>query len=150
MTIAVDFDGTIVEHEYPEIGKPIPFAVETLKQLHKDGHTLILWTVREGRLLQEAIEYCEKKGVTLYAANKNHPEEDASKAPRKLAADLFIDDRNLGGIPDWGIIYNTIRAMESGRNISFANIMMSTTEDNRYRRKKNFLIRLGEMFEKDY
>lgn len=150
MTIAVDFDGTIVEHEYPQIGKPIPFAVETLKQLHKDGHTLILWTVREGRLLQEAVDYCVKNGITLYAANKNNPEEDASKAPRKLSVDMFIDDRNLGGIPDWGVIYNTIKSMESGRNISFENIMMATTADRRYRRKKNFLIRLGEMFEKDY
>lgn len=55
MTIAIDFDGTIVEHAYPEIGKPIPFAIETLKQLIKDGHQLILWTVREGDLLNDAV-----------------------------------------------------------------------------------------------
>ena len=48
MTIAIDFDGTIVEHRYPEIGREIPFAIETLKRLIKDGHKLILWTVREG------------------------------------------------------------------------------------------------------
>ncbi len=48
MVIAVDFDGTIVEHEYPAIGRPIPFAIETLLQLQKDNHKLILWTVREG------------------------------------------------------------------------------------------------------
>lgn len=150
MVIAVDFDGTIVEHEYPKIGKPIPFAIDTLKQLNKDGHTLILWSVREGSLLQEAVDYCESKGVTFYAANKNHPGEDRSKAARKLAAELFIDDRNLGGIPDWGVIYNTIKSMESGGSTSFENIMMSTPEDRRYRRKKNFLIRLGEMFQKEY
>ena len=51
MIIAVDFDGTIVEHEYPAIGKPIPFAIETLLHLQKDGHRLILWTVRRGDLL---------------------------------------------------------------------------------------------------
>ena len=61
MVIAVDFDGTIVEHEYPAIGKPIPFAIETLLQLQKDKHKLILWTVREGDLLQEAIDYCEER-----------------------------------------------------------------------------------------
>ena len=55
MTIAVDFDGTIVEHRYPHIGKEKPFAVQTLKQLIADGHQLILWSVREGRLLDEAV-----------------------------------------------------------------------------------------------
>lgn len=62
MTIAVDFDGTIVEHKYPEIGKEIPFAIDTLKMLIKDRHKLILWSVREGRLLDEAIEYCRARG----------------------------------------------------------------------------------------
>lgn len=150
MTIAVDFDGTIVEHEYPKIGKPIPFAIETLLKLQQDGHTLIMWTVRDGKSLQEAIDYCEKKGLVFYAANKNYPEEDVLQAPRKLSVDLFIDDRNLGGIPDWGVIYNTIKTMESGRKVAFENVMMSTDDDRRYRRKKNFLIRLGEMFEKGY
>lgn len=150
MIIAVDFDGTIVEHAYPKIGKPIPFAIETLLQLQQDGHTLIMWSVRDGKTLQEAIDYCEKKGLVFYAANKNYPEEDVSQASRKLSVDLFIDDRNLGGIPDWGVIYNTIKAMESGRKVAFENVMMSTDDDRRYRRKKNFLIRLGEMFEKGY
>ena len=56
MNIAVDFDGTIVTHEYPNIGKELPFAVETLRQLQRDGHKIILWSVREGQLLEEAIE----------------------------------------------------------------------------------------------
>ncbi len=63
MIIAVDFDGTIVEHKYPEIGKPIPFAIETLLKLQQEQHRLILWTVREGGLLQEAIDYCEAQGL---------------------------------------------------------------------------------------
>lgn len=112
MIIAVDFDGTIVEHEYPRIGKPIPFAIETLLKLQEDRHLLILWTVREGELLQEAIDYCARQGVYFYAHNTNYPEEDrtTSLSPRKLKADLFIDDRNLGGLPDWGIIYNAVIA----------------------------------------
>ena len=57
MKIAVDFDGTIVIHRYPAIGEEIPFATETLKMLIKDGHQLILWSVREGTLLQEAIDW---------------------------------------------------------------------------------------------
>lgn len=56
MIIAVDFDGTIVEHKYPKIGKEIPFAVETLKRLQADHHTLILWSVREGQLLKDAVD----------------------------------------------------------------------------------------------
>ena len=51
MVIAVDFDGTIVEHEYPKIGEEIPFATETLRMLINDHHKLILWSVREGKLL---------------------------------------------------------------------------------------------------
>ena len=63
MRIAVDFDGTIVEHRYPEIGKEIPFAVATLKQLIREGHLLILWSVREGELLDEAVERSRAKGI---------------------------------------------------------------------------------------
>ncbi|WP_108822262.1 BT0820 family HAD-type phosphatase [Dysgonomonas sp. Marseille-P4361] len=148
MIIAVDFDGTIVEHKYPKIGRPIPFAIETLLKLQKDGHVLLMWSVRTDELLQEAVDYCESKGLKFFAANKNYPEEDVSTASRKLNADLFIDDRNLGGLPDWGVIYHAIRAMERGET-SFERIMMSSGENQRVRRKKNFFIRLGEMFERD-
>ncbi len=116
MNIAIDFDGTIVEHAYPEIGKPIPFAIETLLQLQKDNHKLILWTVREGDLLQEAIDYCAERGLYFYAANENYIGEDRSKAGRKLGVDMFIDDRNLGGLPDWGVIYNAVQATVRGEN----------------------------------
>ena len=60
MTIAIDFDGTVVEHCYPEIGREIPFATETLRMLIKDGHKLILWSVREDRLLDEAVNWCKR------------------------------------------------------------------------------------------
>lgn len=126
MIIAVDFDGTIVEHKYPEIGKPIPFAIETLRLLHNDGHRLILWTVREGKLLQEAIDYCEQNGIYFFAYNANYPEEIRENSPRKLMADLFIDDRNLGGLPDWGVIYKAVEATVRGEN-SFETIMNNST-----------------------
>lgn len=110
MTIAVDFDGTIVEHRYPKIGEEIPFATETLKILAQERHKLILWTVREGELLEEAIEWCRQRGVFFYSVNKDYPEEEKSHNgfSRKLKADLFIDNRNLGGLPDWGTIYQMI------------------------------------------
>ena len=63
MTIAVDFDGTIVDHKYPDIGKEKPFAIDTLKQLAAEGNKLILWTSRDGDLLQEAVDYCHKRGL---------------------------------------------------------------------------------------
>ena len=111
MTIAVDFDGTIVEHRYPEIGKELPFATQTLKMLIEDRHKLILWSVREGKLLDETVEWCRKRGVEFYAINKDFPEEDLDKNQsfsRKLKADVWIDDRNIGGLPDWGTIYQMI------------------------------------------
>lgn len=110
MVIAVDFDGTIVTHEYPKIGKEIPFAIATLKKIQQEGrHQLILWTVRQGKELEEALEFCKKRGLEFYAVNSNFPEEQEEHAcARKLAADLFIDDRNLGGLPDWGVIYQMI------------------------------------------
>jgi len=116
MIIAVDFDGTIVTHEYPAIGKEIPFAIDTLKRLQKfPDYQLVLWTVREGALLDEAVEYCKERGLEFYAVNKNYPEEKTDgMEPRKLKAELFIDDRNLGGLPDWGIIY---RMITSGKHL---------------------------------
>lgn len=110
MVIAVDFDGTIVEHKYPEIGKEIPFATATLKMLTKEKHRLILWTVRKGPLLDEAVEWCRQRGVEFYAVNKNFPEEkvDEGGGYCKIDAELFIDDRNLGGLPDWGRIYEMV------------------------------------------
>lgn len=110
MIIAVDFDGTIVEHRYPAIGAEIPFAVETLRLLSEEHHRLILWTVREGALLDDAVEFCKNRGLKFYAVNRNYPEEDNRHQgySRKLKADLFIDDRNLGGLPDWGVIYRMV------------------------------------------
>ncbi len=112
MTIAVDFDGTIVEHKYPQIGRELPFATETLRQLIEDHHQLILWTVREGDLLQEAVDWCHERGVDFYAVNNDYPEETPEKNnhfSRKLKVDYFIDDRNIGGLPDWGTIYRIIK-----------------------------------------
>ena len=110
MTIAVDFDGTIVEHRYPEIGREIPFATDTLKMLIKEGHRLILWSVREGKLLDEAVEWCRERGVEFYAVNKDYPEEgrEDRNFSRKLKVEMFIDDRNVGGLPDWGRIYEMV------------------------------------------
>lgn len=138
MVIAVDFDGTIVTHEYPKIGKPIPFAIETLKKLQNEDHCLlILWTYRTGKTLEEAVEYCRSKGLEFYAVNSNHPEEEPIDDfySRKINADIYIDDRNVGGLPDWGVIYAMVKGLTKP---VYNNEFMSVQP------KKNWLIRLGE------
>ncbi len=121
MTIAVDFDGTIVEHKYPEIGQELPFATETLKMLIKDRHRLILWSVREGQLLEDAVNWCRERGVEFWAVNRDYPEENGIESnnhySRKIKADCFIDDRNIGGLPDWGQIYQLISSGKSYRQL---------------------------------
>lgn len=126
MTIAIDFDGTIVEHRYPEIGREIPFATETLKMLIADHHKLILWSVREGKLLDDAVNWCRERGVEFYAVNRDYPEERGTENnnhfSRKLKADIFIDDRNLGGLPDWGTIYQMVKERKT-----YQDLMMERT-----------------------
>lgn len=107
--IAIDFDGTIVEHSYPKIGKEMLFAFDTIKALEDKGHRLILWTYREGPLLEEALNYCKKNGVWFYAANENYPgERIEGDYARKVNADIFIDDRNVGGFLGWSKIWQIL------------------------------------------
>ena len=109
LIIAVDFDGTIVEDGYPGIGDERLFAFDTLKRLQADGHRLILWTYRHGKKLDEAVEFCKSNGIEFYAVNRSFPEEEhLDNASRKIHADLFIDDRNIGGILGWGEIYQML------------------------------------------
>jgi len=109
LLIAVDFDGTIVEDAYPNIGKPQLFAFETMKRLQNDGHRLILWTYRHGRKLDDAVEFCKQNGVEFYSINNTFPNEEyTGKESRKIGADLFIDDRNIGGFIGWGEIYQLL------------------------------------------
>ena len=137
MVIAVDFDGTIVEHRYPEIGKELPFATETLRMLIKERHKLILWSVREGKLLEDAVNWCRERGVEFYAINKDFPEENVElnkHFSRKLKADLFIDDRYIGGLPDWGQIYRMVHEGKTYPQI----LKQYDTDDSLIRRKKHW------------
>ena len=136
MIIAVDFDGTIVEHKYPAIGEEIPFATDTLKMLIREHHKLILWSVREGKLLDEAVEWCRQRGVEFYAVNRDYPEETINNNQhfsRKLKADVFIDDRNLGGLPDWGTIHRMITHHKTWNHLITE---ASYGESNHHRPKK--------------
>ncbi len=110
MIIAIDFDGTIVEHKYPKIGETKLFAFETLKELQKQGHQLILWTYRAGKELKSAVDFCKKNGIEFYAVNKNYSEEvfDEKIMSRKIYADIYIDDRNIGGFLGWSKIWEIL------------------------------------------
>lgn len=140
MIIAVDFDGTIVEHRYPSIGRELPFAIDTLKKLRDEHHKLILWSVREGRLLDEAVAFCRERGLEFYAVNRDYPEEESGRNnhySRKLKADLFIDDRNLGGLPDWGTIYEMIH-----HKLTYEILLERSREEESPSRGQSFLSRM--------
>jgi hydroxymethylpyrimidine pyrophosphatase-like HAD family hydrolase len=132
--IAVDFDGTIVEHDYPLIGKEKIFAFQTLKELNKMGAKLILWTFRNGKELDEAVEYCRDNGVEFYAVNKNYPEEIFDEnVSRKIDADIYIDDKNIGGFPGWSGVWQLLYPFEH---------QMQEAEKNMKSVQKNFFRRL--------
>ena len=92
MFIAVDFDGTIVTHEYPRVGDDIG-AVPYLLQL-QERHQLILWTMRDGETLDAAVAMCEDRGIKFWGINKN-PNQSWSNSP-KAYAHLYIDDAAYG------------------------------------------------------
>lgn len=106
-----------------------------------ERHKLILWTVREGRLLDEALEFCRERGLEFYAVNRDYPEEEQERNnhfSRKLKADIFIDDRNLGGLPDWGTIYEMIH-----HRLSYEDLLRHyETQENESPNKKGWFSRL--------
>jgi hypothetical protein len=93
--ICLDFDGTCVMHEYPKIGADVPNAVETLKKLNENQVKLILWTIRSGEFLQEAVAWFAQREITIWSVNKNPQQRFWSKSP-KAYAPVYIDDAALG------------------------------------------------------
>jgi predicted mannosyl-3-phosphoglycerate phosphatase (HAD superfamily) len=103
LIIAIDFDGTLVEHAFPEIGKPINRAFEMVQKLKDYGHKVILWTCRNDtdealngrKVLSEAVAFCKKQGITFDAINQNINGLGFNPIP-KIYADYYIDDRSFG------------------------------------------------------
>jgi hypothetical protein len=93
--IAVDFDGTLVTHEYPEVGKELPGAVDICKALTAEGHQLILWTMRGGKELQDAVQWCFDRGIMLVGVNKNPTQDSWTQSPKAYAS-IYIDDAAIG------------------------------------------------------
>lgn len=94
LVIAVDFDGTCVTHEYPYIGQDVG-AVPVLKELVEQGHQLILYTMRSGKLEKEALAWFKQHDIPIYAVNINPAQKKWTKSP-KVHADVYIDDGALG------------------------------------------------------
>lgn len=100
MVIAVDFDGTIAEHVFPRIGKPVPGAFEWMKKWQEAGAQLILWTMRadgqeSGDVLTEAVEFCREHGIEFYGVNKNPTQHEWTASP-KAYAQIYVDDAAYG------------------------------------------------------
>lgn len=97
MIIAVDFDGTLCKHEFPNIGQANMEIITLIKKLKSQGHQIILWTCRDGLYLEDAVKWCKENfGIYFDAINDNVQETkdtfiDLSK---KVYADIYIDDRN--------------------------------------------------------
>lgn len=94
MIIAVDFDGTCVTHEYPNVGKDIN-AIPVLKNIIDNGHKIILYTMRHGKELQDAIDWFTNNNIPLYGINENPTQKNWTKSP-KIYAHIYIDDAALG------------------------------------------------------
>jgi len=97
MIICVDFDGTLCEHRFPEIGKPYTWIIEKLKARKQLGDKLILWTCRNGKPLEEAVTWCKQFGLEFDAVNDDLPEikKNFIFKSKKVYGDVYLDDRNI-------------------------------------------------------
>jgi len=114
MIIAVDFDGTIVENEFPKIGQFKPGAKETLAKLHSEGHYIIIWTCRSGIKCSAAEKFLKNNNVKYHVINESNPVNLALHKgvdTRKVHADIYIDDRHLGFKVDWKEIYKEVQKL---------------------------------------
>jgi len=113
LTIAIDFDGTICTFaQWPKIGQPQKDVKKTINALHREGHTIIINSLREGVYMHRAQRWLEDHGINYHYFNENNPENIANYYNgRKIAADVYIDDRNINGLPSWIDIYAMIQNM---------------------------------------
>ena len=95
MIIAVDFDGTCVEHDYPAVGMDVEGAVEVLRAMVAKRHRLILFTMRSGEKLDDAVKWFRDRKIALWAVNENPEQKEWTSSP-KVYADLYIDDSAIG------------------------------------------------------
>lgn len=101
MIIAVDFDGTLCKNAWPGVGEPNTALIDFLIKRRAQGDKIILWTMREGKPLLDAIYWCHEHGLQFDAVNDNLKEQQEKyhNNPRKVYADWYIDDHNVGHFP---------------------------------------------------
>ena len=114
MIIAIDFDGTIHSGQWPAIGEPLPGAKEAINNLRAEGHYVIIWTCREGVQQTEMVNWLLQQGIGFDRVNDHEPGNLAmyGYAARKVYAHVYIDDKNVGGLPSWGEIALLVRRQE--------------------------------------
>lgn len=111
LVIAVDFDHTIACSSWPELGHPKEGCAEVLNRLHEEGHHIIIWTCREGDdVCCKIPKWLAQHNIPWHQINEHHPviRDFYQNDTRKVMADIYIDDRNLGGLPPWSMIYDLI------------------------------------------
>lgn len=111
MILAIDFDGTIVHDQFPEVGKLVEGAKETINKLHGEGYTIIIWTCRTGIQKAEVVEFLVKNGIKFDRVNescKKNLLKYGGKDTRKVYADLYIDDKGIVDLPPWNDIYEIV------------------------------------------
>jgi len=94
LIIAVDFDGTCVTHEYPNVGKEIG-AAQVLKRITDAGHKIILFTMRSGKELQDAVNWFKQNDIPLFGINENPEQHTWTESPKPYAH-MYIDDAAFG------------------------------------------------------
>lgn len=114
LTLAIDFDATIVVEEYPNIGPLLPQAKKYINKLYEQGYYIIINTCRANDQELEAEDFLYKEGIHFHKLNENQPGRILQYGTdcRKISADLYIDDKNLGTLPNWKTIYKLIRQHE--------------------------------------
>ena len=107
LVIAIDFDGTIATQSFPEVGRLIHGADTVIRKLHKQGHRILINTCRSGKMEGLAQDFLDKHEIPYELINSNLPELITlyKQDCRKMSADVYIDDKNLYGLPSWDEIY---------------------------------------------
>lgn len=125
------FDGTLAEHRYPKIGKAAEGGFGWLKKFQAEGALLILLTMRGGKELQEAVDFCAANGVSFWQVNDNC-EQASWTDSRKVYAHHYVDDAAIGcplvpdsdgirGVVDWEIVGPLVMEKIISRKQAFSN-----------------------------
>ena len=111
MIIAIDFDGTIVADQYPEIGQLKPNAKEVISKLKQEGHYIIIWTCRTSHRMHQVHDFLLEQQIPFDRINKSNPDNVAKYGldTRKVYADVYIDDKSITELPEWDEIYILIQ-----------------------------------------